>query len=220
MTSTKPSSAARRIARLVTDERDPRWVKVILEGSKRAVARLPRESLTELRIDEGRAWTAAVQKRVGGFVAHRQAREAALGLLAKSSHNTATMVRKLETLGFERSVVERTAAELSLDGWLDDDTHAETRARSLNRRRPGLSEEAAAGLLEADGIDARRASREARRIANDTVSRRSALEMAKRTILRRGTRSALSIAGSLARRGIDQEIIRDALAANGVTIDE
>ena len=208
------------IDRLESDGKDPRWAKVFLEGSTRAVARLPRESLTELRVREGAAWTAALARRVREFVTHRDAREFAMGVLARSSHNAATISARLTRKGFDDAVVSRTVSELKTDGWLNDDVHAAIRAESVTRQRRGLSQESLEILLEAEGIDAPRAARESRRVAGSAHAMREALALARRAIAKRGKRTAYAVATNLARRGMDTEVVSQALRAEGWDLEE
>ncbi|MSR69785.1 MAG: hypothetical protein EXS17_05515, partial [Phycisphaerales bacterium] len=199
--------AVKTIDRIESDAKDPRWAKVFLEGVTRAIARLPRESLTELRITEGASWTATLAKRVNLFVIHRAAREFAMGLLARSTQNATTITARMTRKGFESSVVAKTIVDLKADGWLNDDTHAALRAESLTRQRRGLSQESVAGLLEAEGVDAPRASRESKRVAGSAQANRAALAIARTAIAKRRKKSVFAVAAALARRGMDTEII-------------
>ena len=204
---------------LPPDSKDPRWVRVLVTDAARAVARLPREALTEMRLDVGTAWTPATAKRVQDFVAHRQAREAALGLLAKSAQSAASIKQRLTARKFNAAIVAKVTEELTEDGWLNDDRHAEDRAGSLAAKRPGLSEDAAAGLLEAQGVDRTRALRHGLRVSADSESRSSGLDLARRAIRARGKKSAYAVATMLARRGVDEAIIMDALAKEGFDVE-
>ncbi len=212
--------AGKTIERIESDAKDPRWAKVFLEGTVRAAARLPRESLTELRIAEGGSWTPTLAKRVSHFVIHRDARECAMGVLARSSQNATTMAARLTRKGFEASVVAKTLVELKADGWLNDDTHAAGRAESLTRQRRGLSQESVEGLLEAEGVDTQRASRESKRVAGTAQAKRAALEIARKAIAQRGKKPAYAVAATLSRRGMDRSIIAAALRSEGFDVEE
>ena len=190
-------------------------MRVRLAGSAKAVARLPRESLTELRLAEGAAWTPALAKRVHEFVSHVDAREAALKCLAQRSHNAATLGPELARKGIAEEVASRVLAELTRDGWLNDERHAEERARTLGARHPGLDEEAATAALEGAGLDSTRARRHAQRLARDENLRGAALASVVKALRARGRRSPLAIAGAFARRGVDQTIIEEALRQEG-----
>lgn len=195
-------------------------MKIFLDRTTRAAARLPRESLTELRIKEGASWTPTLAKRVSAFVIHRDAREFAMGLLARSSQNAATMTLRMTRKGFESSVIAKTLSELKADGWLNDDTHAAVRAESLTRQRRGLSQESLEGMLEAEGVDAPRASRESKRVAGSAQAKRAAFEMARTAISQRGKKSAYAVASQLARRGMDSDIVTAALRSEGFDVEE
>lgn len=212
--------ASRKVDRIESDSKDPRWAKIFVDGVTRAVARLPRESLTELRIRDGMSWTSSVAKRVSQFITRREAREYSMGMLARSSQNATTISRRLERRGFDSVVINETIALLKSDGWLNDDTHAVVRADSVGRSSPGLSEDFLAQSLEWEGIDSARAQRESRRVAGNPDSRKQALELARKAIRQRGRRSALAVAATLLRKGIESAIIADALRKEGIEFDE
>ena len=212
--------ASRKVDRIESDSKDPRWAKIFVDGVTRAVARLPRESLTELRIRDGMSWTAAVAKRVAQFNIRREAREYSMGMLARSSQNATTISRRLERRGFDSVVINETIALLKADGWLNDDTHAVIRADSVSRSRPGLSEDFLSQSLEWEGVDSARAQREARRVAGNLDSRKQALALARKAIRERGRRTALAVAATLLRKGIESTIIEDALRKEGIEFDE
>ncbi len=218
--TTSRKASARKVERIDSDSKDPRWAKIFLKGVTRAVARLPRESLTELRIRDGMSWTSAVAKRVAQFTTRREAREYSMGLLARSTQNGTTIARRLERRGFDSAVVDETIAQLTADGWLNDDTHAAVRADSVSRSRPGASEDFLSQSLEWEGVDSARAQREARRVASNPDSRKKALAIARKAICERGRRSALAVAATLLRKGIESAIIEDALRKEGIDFDE
>ncbi|GDY06380.1 hypothetical protein LBMAG51_11670 [Phycisphaerae bacterium] len=212
--------ASRKVDRIESDSKDPRWAKIFVDGVTRAVARLPRESLTELRIRDGMSWTAAVAKRVAQFNIRREAREYSMGMLARSTQNGTTIAQRLERRGFESVVINETIALLKADGWLNDDTHAVIRADSVSRSRPGLSADFLSQSLEWEGVDSARAQREARRVAGNLDSRKQALALARKAIRERGRRTALAVAATLLRKGIESTIIEDALRKEGIEFDE
>ncbi len=211
---------SRRLDRIESDNKDPRWAKLFLEGVARSVARLPRESLTELRIRDGMNWTPAVAKRVRQFVAHREAREYSMSLLAKSTQNGATLAQRLDRKGYDADLVAKTIAELKSDGWLNDDTHATIRASSVSRSRRGLSVDSLSQLLESEGIDQVRASREGRRVAGTPQAKHLAIAMAREALANRGKKHPLTVAGALLHRGMDADTIRSALRQEGIDFDE
>ena len=94
------------------------------------------------------------------------------------------------------------------------------RADSVGRSSPGLSEDFLAQSLEWEGIDSARAQRESRRVAGNPDSRKQALELARKAIRQRGRRTALAVAASLLRKGIESAIIEDALRKEGIEFDE
>ncbi len=213
-------SSVRSLERIQTDTKDPRWVKLFVEGSTRAAARIPRESLTELRITDGMRWTAAVDARVKSYGARREAREFSMGALAKRTHNSTTLADRLTRRGFDRAIVDATVLEMKADGWLDDDAHAESRAHAVHRQKRGLSVENLAHVLEFEGVDQTRAAREGRRVAGSVGARREALALARATIAKRGKKSALAVAGALERRGMDPFVIEEALRLEGIDFYE
>ncbi|MSQ91307.1 MAG: hypothetical protein EXS01_07960, partial [Phycisphaerales bacterium] len=218
--ASRKTGVTQKIDRIESDPKDPRWAKIFLTKTPRSVARIPRESLTELRLREGAAWTAPLAKRVAQFVAIREARAYAMGLLAKATQNGTTISQRMERRGFDARTVLSTVRDLKADGWLNDDTHAALRAESLTRQRRGLSQESVAGLLEAEGVDAPRASRESKRVAGSAQANRAALAIARTAIAKRRKKSVFAVAAALARRGMDTEIITAALRSEGFDVEE
>ncbi len=213
------AKASKHVEDLPSDPRDPRWIRVIVTGSSRAIARVPREALTGLRLDVGTPWTTALAARVESFTAHRVAREAALGLLAKCAQSAASIERTLAKRGMDRAVVHAVTTELATDGWLDDNAHAQACCERLVHDQPGASEEFAAKWLESKGVDEARALRHGRAVNRDRPSREAGLALARKAIKQRGKRSAYAVATSLARKGMDEGIIREALEKEGFDVE-
>lgn len=220
MKSNAKVPAARVVERIETDAKDPRWAKIFLAGTARSIAKLPRESLTELRIRDGMKWTATVAKRVSQFVTSRQAREYSMGLLARASQNATTITQRLERRGFAPAIIAATVAQLVADRWIDDDAHAAVRAESISRTRPGASSTFIAAALHWEGVDENRAQREGQRIGDSAQSQRQALVVARKAIRERGRKNPMAIANTLLRRGIDAAIIESALQHEGIDFNE
>lgn len=210
---------AKVVVRIDSLPGDPRVARIFVSGQRASAAQVPRESLTELRLSEGCAWNATLSRRVALFVRTREARDVAMRALARASHNTTTMTRLLQRRGFDGKLVVAMVEQLRSDGWLNDDEHARRRAESTARRHPGISAQAMAGVLEDQGIDEARSRREARSVADSPEHRQQALAMARTAIRRRGRRSAIAVAAALARRGMDESILEDALRLEGIDLE-
>ena len=134
-------------------------------------------------------------------------RERALRHLARREHARSQLAAKLAREGFEATLVASTLDELESDGWLDESRFIESRLDEW-LRRPAHGRTWLLGRLEKDGVDRAEAEAalsdlyppEAERAAARRVA--CSLATAPRATPRR-------IAAGLARRGFDEEIVRE-----------
>ncbi|MBM4008041.1 MAG: hypothetical protein FJ285_00405 [Planctomycetes bacterium] len=210
---------ASMIERIATDPKDPRLARILVAGGKRAVAIVGRETLAALGVREGIRWTAQLETRVHRAQQEREARSYALAMLARASQSAESIRRALVRRRFAQDIVERTVASLVADRWIDEEAHAALRADRLAASRPGACETYLTEALGSEGITESLALREARRVAGSAESAARALSLARSALQRRGRRTPLAVAQSLARKGFDPSIIVNAMRREGFDCD-
>lgn len=221
MTAPRPTRTRKQaiIERIETDPKDPRLARIKIAGTSRCVATVGRETLTGLGIREGIRWTSQLQTRVRSAQAERDARSHALAMLARASQSAESIRRALLRRSIPSDIVERTVASLVADRWIDEEAHASLRADRLSASQPGACETHLMQALGNEGIVESLAVREARRVAGSAESAARALSLARSALQRRGRRTALAVAQSLARKGFDPTIIADAMRREGFDCD-
>jgi SOS response regulatory protein OraA/RecX len=207
------------IDRIESDPRDPRLARIFLVGAKRVETTVGREVLAALGIREGSRWTTQLQSRVRNAQVEREARSHALAMLARASQSAESIRRALLRRRIAGDIVERTVESLVADRWIDEEAHAALRADRLSVSRPGACEAHLSEALTQEGICEQLAQREAHRIAGSAESAAHALSIARTALQRRGRRTALAVAQSLLRRGLDPSIIADAMRREGFDCD-
>jgi len=207
------------IDRIESDPKDPRFARLFLAGAKRPEITVGREVLAALGIREGSRWTIQVQSRVRTAQAERDARSHALAMLARASQSAESIRRALLRRRIAEDIVERTVKSLVADRWIDEEAHAALRADRLAASRPGACEAYVNEALTQEGICEGFAQREAHRVAGSAESSARALSIARTALQRRGRRTALAVAQSLLRKGLDPSIIADAMRREGFDCD-
>jgi len=221
MTATRRPTTRKQpiIERIETDPKDPRLARIMVGGATRSVATVGRETLSALGVREGIRWTAQLETRVRNAQAERDARSHALAMLARASQSAESIRRGLLRRRVAQDIVERTVESLVADRWIDEEAHAALRADRLSTSRPGACEAHLTEALGNEGITEPLALREARRVAGSAESAARALLLARTALQRRGRRTAVAVAQSLARKGFDPSIIADAMRREGHDCD-
>lgn len=218
----KASAPRGGVVMLLPSTRDPRMVEVHLCPSAKAdkgkrLFVIPRTCCDELKLRSGMRWTAALSKRIQHAQDIQEARKIALQDLGRRSVSTARLRQRLIFKGCSTAVAERIVDELLQEGWLNDASSAQERARILSRGGR-VSRALIMKRLQAEGFDtadATRACREALPADTDIAP----LVESARIWARRGSSSS-RIAGRLARRGFHEEIIRTVLKRAGCPLDD
>jgi regulatory protein len=190
---------------------------------RRAVARLRVADVERLGLHEGLEWTAKLARTVDEAVAGERARRAALTLLGRRARSTATLIDRLTAKGHDEATAQRVVQELVADGWMDDRAYAEALARELLAKAPATAK-LIAHRLRQRGIDEQLAEAIAHEAVAETDLHGTAVELARKRLRQMENippaTAARRIAGILARRGFDEDAVRAALHAVGLSPED
>lgn len=205
------------IASIDPDPRDPNQRRIRV--GRRTVAKLSADAVLSLGLQPGQPWTERRQADVETRIAFEKAWRSALRMLGYRALTRSELEARLTRKRVPPAVVERVTAELSANGWLDDEQVAHDTAQALARRRPAarcVLEE----RLKARGIDAELAARAASNAMSSQAELEAATTFAQQRL--RGLRGleptvqARRITGALARRGYDEDLIIKVLQSRGL----
>lgn len=191
---------------------DPNRRRIKVDG--KVVATLRASDVETLGIEVGRAWTESLAERVRRTQVLDKARREALSLLSRRAYSAQSLSERLAGHGHDSSIVKQVIREARRDGWLNERALAEDIARSVTRRQP-----AGARLIEEkmarQGVNADIARRVVAATAEAQDDRTAAYQLARKRLATMGSikpQIALRrVAGLLARRGFDQDIVDHAL---------
>lgn len=202
-----------KITALPPQKHDPDRLSVFVDGELRMGLSAEVALAAGLRIGQtvDEAQLVELERRDRGW----QAREAALRLLAVRPRSAAELVRRLRMKGYEPEVGEEVVARLRELGMIDDAAFAGMVVRDRVRLRPQGSRRLA-NELRSRGVDdetARTAIRETME-GEETDERELARRAAEKWRPRPGeepARARRRLHGFLARRGFDDDVIREIL---------
>lgn len=159
MSDTPDVPAARRITRLVAQQKDPSRVSVYLDGA--FAFGVHQDLVLTFGLAKGQAVTVARQAEIEQEDQRYRARARAMAYLARKARTTQEVARKLRSQGFAEEVIEGVTDRLQAMGYLDDPAYARAfaRGRLANRgygpariradlRRRGIPEALAASVLD------------------------------------------------------------------------
>ncbi len=181
---------------------------------RRTVATLQTTDVESLGLEVGQRWTPALTRRVSEVVAHNACRKIAMSLLSRRGYSRAELVARLTKRGCDAHRVEAVADEMQRDGWMNERAYAEDVVQGTLRRGPAgrrLIEERlarrsiavdVASEMTSKAVLAQDDRREALAFARQRFATMSGIEPAK---------AARRLAGLLARRGFDDQVIAEAL---------
>jgi len=198
---------------------DPNLRRVRVDGRIKATLRV--SELAEAGVRVGDAWSAATAARIDRLMAQRDARERALGYLARRAHTSDELRSRLARRGVQPSVIDDTLRELTEHGWLgNDDDAALEQARVLSRdgaTAPAMIR----ARLESRGVRSEQAKRAADLAAPTpaVAALRLASDALRQQSTARDRRTATRIARMLARRGFDDDVIAATLERLDLTTD-
>ena len=192
--------------------RDPNLRRIKVDGQ--TVATLRVGDVTDLRLAVDLAWTKTLAQRVERALTLDTARRDALALLSARVLSTKALTERLRRRGHAESIIKQVVGDVRRDGWLNERAYAEEIVHSTTRRRP-----AGRALLDQKlaqrGVEPTVAGRVARAAADAQDDRAAAYSLARRRLATMGSiapEAALRrLAGLLARRGFDEEVIETAI---------
>lgn len=177
---------------------------------RKIVATLRAADIESLKLKVGTEWTASLAARIEHAQAVNKARKDAMRLLGRRAFSSAEIVERLAAKGHDRAVAVQVSEELVKAGWIDEAKLAEALVHQTTRSKPAgrnlLKEKLKARKITAPVI---RQSLAEHGTMNQETS--AALDFARtrlRTITALPNATILRrIAGLLARRGFDDDII-------------
>jgi len=200
------------IAPLVSD---PNMRRVRVGPGKKTVATLRAADVEALELAIGQPWTAKLAQAVQVELAANKARKAAMNMLGRRAFSKAEVIERLEKKGHAVSIAQRIADELAADRWIDDAAYGRALIDELNRKKPA-GRQLLASKLQRRKIDPELADRLAREAIAGSDPLNEALELARQRLpTMRALPAATTrrrLAGLLARRGFDEEVVAAALA--------
>jgi len=137
----------------------------------------------------------------------RRLREEALRCLARREHSREELRRRLAQRGFGATPIAEALDELERDGWLDESRFIESRLDEW-LRRPAHGRAWLLGRLEKDGVDRAEAEAALSDLYPPEAERAAARRVA-RSLATEPRATPRRVAAALARRGFDEEIVRE-----------
>jgi regulatory protein len=139
-----------------------------------------------------------------------QARSAAMRTLGRRGLSRVELSDHLVRRGFDAAVARGTVERLAAEGYLDDRAYAEDLCRGILRRQPAAPDRVVQRLI-GRGIERELAVEVVEAAMGGVELLETAVAWAERHLAARGpldpTRSARRVAGLLARRGFDEDLI-------------
>jgi regulatory protein len=189
---------------------------------RRVIARLRASDCEAIGLRTGEILTDELAGAIEAMLAVNSARKDALRLLGRRGYSCGQLVDRLKRKGHDASAACAVVDELRADNWLDDEEFARAVAREIRARGPASTRLIIQKLRQRriDGDLARRVAEEALADADPLEEAVALAEKRLRTMGRvPPATAARRIAGALARRGFDMDIIRAALERVKITDD-
>jgi regulatory protein len=213
----KDASAAPRITAIEPLPSDPNVRRVRVDG--RTAVRLRASDVEALKLKVGRRWTDSLSRRAAALAAVAAARTTAMSVLGRRAMSHGELIARLVKRGHDGSIAERVADELAADRWIDDAEYARSLAQELARGR-GASQRMIVQRLLKRHVDANLAER----AAADAIGAGGQVDLAVEFAAKRmrtmaglpPATAARRIAGALARRGYEDDVVAAALARLGL----
>jgi len=185
------------------------------------VARLSEEDLKRVG-DVAGVPVADIAIALRACVERDKARRMAMTLLARRDFSIAALHERLVKRGLDSSDAEVVTTELAAEGWLDDARLARTLVESAIERGKA-TQPALAKILANAQIEPSTADQAVKNALSEVDQQAIARELAEQRLARNPdgdpAARARRVANFLARRGFDEDTIRDAVAACGIEID-
>ena len=183
---------------------DPNLRRVRVDA--RIAARLTADEVERLGLTVHMTWDAALADRVAEYLAFRRA-------LSQRGFSVQAMCERLMRRGYAESTAQSVADTLQRDGWLDDERLARDLVDSLCREKPA-GKALIIEKLTKRGIATDLAHRVADERHESQNEDDAAMAFAKKRLAKMPnnvdkTTKARRLAGALARRGFEQDVVED-----------
>ncbi len=195
---------------------DPNMRRIKVDGN--TVATLRVTDIEALKIKVGQHWTVTLARAVDQVVATNRTRKAALGLLGRRPYSQAELADRLRGKNHAPSSVKSVLKELVANGWIDDAAYGRKVADEVIRKP--ASRRYLKSRLEARQIAPQLAEQIAKEAVTGIDPVEAALSLARRRL---GSMAGLPVAtvqrrvaGTLARRGFDEDVIDGVLIRLGI----
>ena len=193
------------IQSIETNVRAPERCVLLLSDGRRV--ELARGEVEACGARVGDAWSAQLIAAIEARRTSGRIRERALRHLARREHARGQLAAKLARDGFEATLVASILDELESDGWLDESRFIEARLDEW-LRRPAHGRSWLLGRLEKEGVDRAEAEAALSDLYPPEAERAAARRVA-RSLAASPRATPRRIAAGLARRGFDEEIVRE-----------
>jgi len=193
-----------------------------IKVGRQTMATLRAADVEALALKIGQPWTEPLAKSVLAEVAANKARSDAMHLLGRRAYSRGEIVQKLQKKGYDQATAMRIGDELATDRWIDDDAYGQAIVEEAARRKPA-AEELLLAKLQRRKIEPEAAKRIARAAVAGVDPVAQGLELARDRIADWESmppeKTARRIAGMLARRGFDEQVVTDVIAKLGLHTD-
>ena len=189
---------------------------------RQTMATLRAADIEALGLKVGQPWTEPLARSVLAEVAANKARRDAMQLLGRRAYSRGEVAQKLQKKGYDQATAMRIADELATDGWIDDEAYGQAIVEEAARRKPA-AEELLLAKLQGRKIEPEAAKRIARAAVAGADPVDKALELSRDRLAdwepMPAEKAARRIAGMLARRGFDEQVVTDVIAKLGLRTD-
>lgn len=192
-------------------------------SGKKTVATLRAADIDAIGLAIGNPWTPKLAQAVRVELAAGKARKAAMNLLGRRAYSKGELIDRLQRKGHDTLIAQRIADEMAADQWIDDAAYGRAIIHEISRSKPA-GHQLLVSKLQARKLDPELAERIAREAVAGGDPLNEALKLARQRFQAMQALPAATarrrLAGLLARRGFDEEVVAAALARLGVGDDD
>jgi len=200
---------------------DPSQRSILVDG--RVAAHIRDTDVQSIGLDVGMPWTETVSNAVTHALALQDARTQAMRLLGRRALSTAELRDRLAARDHDARIIDAVIDELTRDSWIDDAALGRDLAECMAERQQG------AASYIAERLKRRRINPDqAATIADEAVADQDAVVVAAELLFSTHARwrtlprqtQIRRAAGLLARKGYDDDVVREALRRCGLDPDD